>query len=50
MAILNFGWMIEGELAGSGRPCTKEELVWLKEQGIGAIVSLTETSLRTLAG
>jgi len=46
MAILNFGWMIEGELAGSGRPCTKEELVWLKEQGIGAIVSLTETSLR----
>lgn len=46
MAILNFGWMIEGELAGSGRPCTKEELVWLREQGIGAIVSLTETSLR----
>jgi atypical dual specificity phosphatase len=46
MAVLNFGWMIEGELAGSGRPCTKEELVWLKEQGIGAIVSLTETSLR----
>lgn len=46
MAILNFGWMIEGELAGSGRPCTKEELVWLKEQGIEAIVSLTETSLR----
>ena len=46
MAILNFGWMIEGELAGSGRPCTKEELVWLRGQGIEAIVSLTETSLR----
>jgi atypical dual specificity phosphatase len=46
MAILNFGWMIEGELAGSGRPCTKGELAWLKEQGVGAIVSLTETSLR----
>jgi len=46
MAIVNFGWMIEGELAGSGRPCTKEELLWLREQGIGAIVSLTETSLR----
>lgn len=46
MAILNFGWVIEGELAGSGRPCTKGELVWLKGQGVEAIVSLTESSLR----
>lgn len=46
MAVLNFGWMIEGKLAGSGRPCTREELVWLKGLGIGAIISLTETSLR----
>lgn len=42
----NFGWLIEGELAGSGRPIHHEELVWLREQGIGAIASLTERSLR----
>jgi atypical dual specificity phosphatase len=33
-------------LARSGRPIHHEELNWLPEQGIGAIVSLTERSLR----
>jgi atypical dual specificity phosphatase len=42
----NFGWLVEGSLAGSGRPIHHEELTWLRALGIGAIVSLTERSLR----
>jgi atypical dual specificity phosphatase len=42
----NFGWLIEGQLAGSGGLIHHEELVWLREQGVGAIASLTERSLR----
>ncbi len=44
--IENFGWLLEGQLAGSGGPIHHQELTWLREQGIGAIVSLTERSLR----
>ena len=44
--IENFGWLIKGQLAGSGGLIHHEELIWLREQGIGAIVSLTERSLR----
>jgi atypical dual specificity phosphatase len=42
----NFGWLVGEQLAGSGRPIDHEELNWLRQQGIGAIVSLTERSLR----
>ena len=42
----NFSWLVEGELAGSGGLIHHEELAWLREQGIAAIVSLTERSLR----
>ena len=42
----NFSWLVEGELAGSGGLIHHEELAWLREQRIGAIVSLTERSLR----
>ncbi|MCX8191691.1 MAG: dual specificity protein phosphatase 23 [Nitrososphaerales archaeon] len=41
----NFSWLIEGKLAGSGYPTSKRELDWLKEQGIRAILSLTERPL-----
>ena len=33
-------------MAGSGRPIHYKELIWLREQGVGAIVSLIERSLR----
>ncbi|MGD1995215.1 MAG: dual specificity protein phosphatase family protein [Anaerolineae bacterium] len=46
MRIANFGWLIEGRLAGSGRPIHQQQLAWLRERGIAAIVSLTERSLR----
>jgi atypical dual specificity phosphatase len=40
----NFGWLIDGQLAGSGRPIHSEELKWLREQSIGAIVDETAPS------
>jgi len=36
----NFSWQIKGKLAGSAEPRLHQELMWLKEQGIGAIVCL----------
>ena len=41
----NFGWLDSSKLAGSGRPESESELKALKEEGIGAIVSLTGTPL-----
>jgi atypical dual specificity phosphatase len=45
----NFGFVIEGLLAGMERPGThtglREDLAFLKAQGIGALVSLTERPL-----
>jgi len=68
MAIEGFYWLVEGALAGCGRPGgpgrlsrqgsdapppaapdtlerLDEDLAWLKERGIGAVLSLTETPL-----
>jgi atypical dual specificity phosphatase len=41
----NFSWLEPSKIAGCGRPESEEELRALKEQGIGAIVSLTGTPL-----
>jgi atypical dual specificity phosphatase len=41
----NFGWLIEGKLAGCGRPGTEAEVRGLKSVGIKAIISLTGTPL-----
>jgi atypical dual specificity phosphatase len=51
-----FYWLIENELAGCPRPGSRKgraadgdalntDLAWLREQGIGAILSMTETPL-----
>jgi len=48
-----FYWLLDGELAGCGQPggrrddaeLLERDLVWLREQGIGALLSLTETPL-----
>ncbi len=39
---LNFSWVIEGKLAGSRGPRSKQDLVFLKQRGIGALVRLVE--------
>lgn len=45
----NFGYVIDGVLAGMERPGTyaslEEDLAFLRDRGIGAIVSLTEVPL-----
>lgn len=46
MGVENSGWLIEGQLAGSGGLIHHERLPWLHEQDIRATVSLTERSLR----
>ena len=44
---MNFSWVIPGVLAGSMGPLIEEELQYLKEKGIGAIVRLEQ---RTISG
>lgn len=58
MAISGFFWLVEDILAGCSRPggrslnttdttALDRDLDWLRDQGIGAVLSLTETSLPT---
>ena len=43
----DFSWLIENEIAGMGRPLDlRKDLEFLQDQGIGGIVSLTETPLQ----
>lgn len=42
----NFSWLINGALAGSGIPTSREELDWVRENGIKAIITLTEQPLK----
>jgi len=37
----NFSWIVEGRVAGMARPYP-DDLAWLREQGVTAILSLTE--------
>ena len=39
----NFGWLIEGRLAGVGRPGSGAALAELRAAGVAALVSLSET-------
>lgn len=42
--VANFRWIDEGVIAGSSRPSSAEEVQWLHERGIRAIVSLHPVS------
>ncbi len=41
----NFGWVIEGSLAGSGLPSSPSQVRWLKKHGVGSILTLREVPL-----
>ena len=41
----NFSWLIEGKLAGSAIPTSKDEIKWLQEQGVKSIVTIREIPL-----
>lgn len=44
--MIDFFWVIPGELAGMGRPCaTAAAVADLATRGVGAVVSLTETPI-----
>ena len=44
---MNFSWVIPGKLAGSMGPVLEEELFYLKQKGVGAVVRLEQ---RTISG
>ena len=39
---LNFSWIINGKLAGHQAPLSEQDLVWLEDQGILALVRMAE--------
>ena len=41
----NFSWIIEKKLAGSAIPTSKEEIDWLKQEGVKSIVTIREEPL-----
>lgn len=41
----NFSWLVDLELAGSGLPTTYDEFGWVLQQGVKAIVTMTESPL-----
>jgi atypical dual specificity phosphatase len=43
---LNFSWIEKPLLGASGRPDSRDELEWLRQEGIDVLVSLTEDSPR----
>lgn len=42
MSNLSFSWMIEGKLAGHQAPSSEQDLIWLKKQGVVALVRMAE--------
>ena len=42
---MNFSWVIPGKLAGSMGPVYKEELLYLKAKGVGAIVRMEQSTI-----
>jgi len=47
--VANFSWIIEGRVAGMARP-RPTGLEWLRDQGVSAVVSLTEAPPAGLDG
>lgn len=41
----NFSWIIEEKLAGSAIPTSKEEVDWVKQEGVKSIVTIREKPL-----
>ena len=41
----NFSWIIDKKLAGSAIPTSKEEIDWIKQEGVKSIVTIREEPL-----
>ena len=44
----NFSWLIDGKLAGSAIPTSKDEIKWIQEEGVKSIVTVREEALEFL--
>lgn len=42
---MNFGWVLENELAGSQGPVSLQDLFFLRQQGIGAVIRMEERTI-----
>ena len=42
----NFSWIIEEKLAGSAVPTSKDEIDWIKQEGVRSIVTIIEEPLK----
>jgi atypical dual specificity phosphatase len=49
LIVPNFGWLVPGEVAGTSRPLSDDAVDALSEQGIRAVVTLTEDPLADTA-
>jgi atypical dual specificity phosphatase len=45
---LNFSWVISGRLAGHQAPSSMEDLLWLKKQGVLALVRMAQPEVTTI--
>jgi atypical dual specificity phosphatase len=43
MNFLNFNWVIDGKLAEHQAPASESDLIWLKNQGVLALVRMEES-------
>lgn len=41
----SFSWVIKGQLAASGWPSSRGQVLWLEKQGVRSILTLTEAAL-----
>ena len=45
MQVMNFGWVLENELAGSQGPTSVEDLSFLYHQGVRAVIRMEELTI-----
>ncbi len=50
MEVMNFGWVLENELAGSQGPASFEDLSYLHQQGVRAVIRMEERTIAADTG
>lgn len=50
MEVMNFGWVLEDELAGSQGPASLEDLSYLHNQGVRAVIRMEERTIAADTG
>jgi len=50
LEVMNFGWVLENELAGSQGPASFEDLSYLHHQGVRAVIRMEERTIAADTG